>query len=111
MHEIFTSLPRGFTLAIIIIFGAFVHATSQLKLARANNDVFTWKDFLVLLPISMFSGWMFSLMALWILPSGSDTFISLCAGIGAFMGIAGLNRVAAVLLDFAEERITNRKKK
>lgn len=86
----------------IIVFGAIVHATNQLKIARTNKEPFTVVDFIVLLPISMFSGAIFGLVAT--LATDATTHIVLASGIGSFLGLAGLNRVADIVLNALVKR-------
>lgn len=45
----------------IIIFGALVHATATLKIKRDAKEEMTKVDFIILLPIAMFSGLLFAL--------------------------------------------------
>lgn len=85
--------------AAIVVFGAVVHATVQLKVARDTEDhSFTRTDFLILIPIAIFSGMVFAFMG--------DIFfqdpriVNLCASIGAFLGIAGINKVSEAILEF-----------
>ena len=89
---------------LVIIFGAFVHATVQLKLARdTNDDSFTFLDWLILLPISAFSGWVFYLMASAFFQD--DRLIGGAAGMGAFVGIRGLNFIATVGMKFIKKKL------
>lgn len=87
----------------IIFFGVLAHATAQFKLHRDNGLEFTWIDFVVLLPLATFSGLIFGLV-------GSLVFsglvpILICAGTGAFLGVAGMNSLANALLEFLVGRI------
>lgn len=95
--------------AAITFFGAVVHATNQLRIARKNNASWTWTDFVILVPVSAFSGLIFGLFAR--LTSDNDIHLMLACGIGAFLGIAGLNRIAeifiAVMTKGAEKRDSN----
>ena len=47
-----------FALAVgsMIVFGAIVHATAQLKIHREKKEEFTRVDFLILFVIAVFSG-------------------------------------------------------
>lgn len=40
----------------LVLFGAIVHATAQLKLHRERKEEFTKVDFLILFVIAVFSG-------------------------------------------------------
>ena len=85
---------------LIIIFGAVVHATAQLKIARdTDNDKFTWIDFVILLPLSIFAGWVFVIVSS--LFFTGDAHQWLAGAMGSFMGITGLNRLFNNLLDMA----------
>tara|TARA_R110000851_G_scaffold96046_3_gene208439 strand:+ start:934 stop:1251 length:318 start_codon:yes stop_codon:yes gene_type:complete len=81
----------------IVVFGAIVHATAQLKVARDNNRVFTGVDFLILSTIASFSGMIFGLAAS--VYFTNIVMVALFAGVGAFLGMAGLNRLSNFLLD------------
>lgn len=98
-------VPAEYILYIVtascVLFGAVVHATAQFKLARDRNDeTFTWVDFAILIPLSTFSGGIFGIFAsIYFL---DQRVIILAASMGAFLGIAGLNKLAVVLLDLGE---------
>lgn len=81
----------------IVVFGAAVHATNQLKTARQEETAFTWVDFAILFPIAVFSGLMFGLLAEWL--SDNTIHMFLASGAGAFLGIAGLNRISDFVLE------------
>ena len=80
----------------IAVFGAAVHATNQLRIARIKGDSFTLIDFAILFPIALLSGLMFGLASQLI--SDNPIHLMLSAGTGAFLGIAGLNKVADIVL-------------
>jgi uncharacterized membrane protein len=100
MHNIL--LPLG-----IIVFGALVHATAQLKIARDRDEKFTLIDFVILFVIAAFSGTIVGLSAT--LFFESDTIITLSAGIGAFLGMAGVNTVANAFLSMLVSKIETKK--
>lgn len=81
----------------IILFGAIAHATAQLKLARDNKQKFTRVDYFILTTIASFSGIIFGVSAS--VYFEDVKLVSLFAGIGAFLGMAGLNKLANFLLD------------
>lgn len=83
---------------VVIVFGAFVHATAQLKVARDTGIAFGWIDYIILIPIAIFAGLCFGLVAS--LFSDSLVYIILASAIGAFLGIAWLNKLASILLEF-----------
>ena len=82
---------------IIIVFGAIVHTGLEFKTARAKNVTFTWVDFMILIFASIFAGLMFAIFATWL--SDNATHFLLSAGTGAFLGVAGLNRVCDIVLE------------
>lgn len=91
----------------IIIFGALVHATAQLKIARDKQETFTLADFIILFVIAAFSGTIIGLTST--LFFDSQTAITLSAGIGAFLGMAGVNAVANAFLGMLVNKLDNRK--
>lgn len=91
----------------IIIFGALVHATAQLKIARDKNEKFTLADFLILFVIASFSGTIVGLTAA--LFFNTMLIITLSAGIGAFLGMAGVNAVANSFLAVLVAKIDKKK--
>jgi len=84
-------------IAGVILFGAIVHATAQLKVHKDNGKEFDRVDFTVLTLIASFSGLVFGLTAS--LFFENLVVIILFSAIGAFLGMAGLNRVANTLLE------------
>lgn len=82
----------------VILFWAIVHATAQLKVARDTGISFSWVDYIILIPIAIFAGLCFWLVAS--LFSESQVWIILSSAIGAFLGIAWLNKLASVVLEF-----------
>ena len=91
------------TLVGVIVFGAVVHATAQLKISRDKKTDFTFIDFIVLTIISAFSGMVFGLLAtlLW----NEQLIVILASAIGSFLGMAGLNRIANTLLDVLTQTV------
>lgn len=81
----------------IVIFGALVHATAQLKIARDKEETFTLGDFVILFVIAAFSGTIIGLTST--LFFDSYTAVTLASGIGAFLGMAGVNAVANAFLN------------
>jgi len=107
LAEIATEL---YTIAIplgIVIFGALVHATAQLKVARDKQQVFTFADFVILFVIAAFSGTIIGLTST--LFFDSQTAITLSAGIGAFLGMAGVNAVSNAFLKMLVGKLNNSK--
>ena len=99
-----------FALAVgsMIVFGAIVHATAQLKLHRDKKEEFTKVDFLILFVIAVFSGIIWGLIAKTI--TDSSTIISLISSVSAFLGLAGLNKIASIAMSLLEYYISNQKK-
>lgn len=89
----------------ITIFWAIVNATSQLQISRNNKVIFTFLDFVILFIIASFSGLMFWLVSS--LFSQSIIWISLFSGIGAFLGIVWLNKIANILLKTITSQLSN----
>ena len=87
----------------VILFGAVVHATSQLKIARDANREFSRTDFIILTVIASFAGLVFGLLAT--LFFENEIAIILFSAIGAFLGMAGLNKISSVLLDVLVSRV------
>lgn len=88
----------------VILFGAIVHATAQLKIARDKDKEFTIADFFILIVIASFAGLVFGLVATLFFEDSQVTII-LFSAIGAFLGMAGLNKISNVLLDFLVSRV------
>ena len=102
------SLAEILVALAMVIFGAIVHATAQLKLARDKSQPFTVTDFAILVPIAIFSGTMFGLLSTFFF--SEITPIILFSSLGAFLGIAGLNRLANAGLEFLTYKLNNRNK-
>lgn len=89
--------------ALLALFGAIVHATNQLRVARANDEPFTFVDWIILFPTALFAGVVFGLMAQ--LTTDNAIHLMLAVSTGAFLGLAGLNKVAdRVLAALTKER-------
>lgn len=90
----------------IVVFGALVHATAQLKIARDKKETFTFADFSILFVIAAFSGTIIGMTST--LFFDSQTVITLSAGIGAFLGMAGVNAIANAFLSMLVAKIDKR---
>ena len=77
---------------LVILTGAFVHSTNKMRIARENNEEFTWVDFFVLMPTSAFSGLVFGLFVM--LFTSNIILLLLSAAIGSWLGVVGLNSIA-----------------
>jgi len=87
----------------LIIFGATAHALAQLSTARKRELKFDWLDFLIALVISAFSGTIFGIMAaLW---WENSLAIHAVAGVGAFLGLKGLNTLSEALITVLVSRV------
>lgn len=90
----------------IIFFGSIVHATSQLKIARDKKKEFNKIDFFILTIIASFAGLVFGLVAL--LFFDNQITVILFSAIGSFLGMAGLNKISSILLDFLTSRVNSK---
>ena len=81
---------------LLVFFGAAVHATNHLRIARVEHKPFTMVDWMILIPTSAFSGLVFGLLAR--LMSDNDIHLMLACSIGSFLGLAGLNKIADIVL-------------
>lgn len=96
-------LMQYVVVGLFILFGAIVHATAQLKIARDSKQVFTGTDFLILSVIAAFSGILFGLLAT--IAFNNQILVLICSGVGAFLGMAGLNKFAATMLEFLVSKV------
>ena len=83
---------------LISVFGSIVHATNQYKLRRASDRPMTVWDWLILLPINIFSALMFGMSASLFTHNPVHLFIA--CGTGAFLGVAGLSLLTEKVLQF-----------
>lgn len=93
---------------LMVIFGALAHSTAQLKLARDKNEKFTVSDFIILFVIASFSGTVMGLFAPLVFDSPQLQVVA--GAIGAFLGMAGVNRFANFFLDFFIYKTKNHEK-
>ena len=93
---------------LIGAFGALVHATSRLKIARDNGEAFTFLDFFILSFLAGFSGLMFGLLAQVFFED--QNLINVATGLGAFLGIACVNILSGVFKEFFTEYLKNKLK-
>ena len=88
---------------LLIIFGATAHAMAQLSYARRDSLKFDWIDFTIALVISAFSGTIFGIVAAFY---WEDTLaIHAVAGVGAFLGLKGLNSLSDTLITALTSRV------
>ncbi len=90
-------------IAAIIIFGATANALAQLSHARKQADeTFDWVDFIIALVISAFSGTLFGIVATHFYTD--PAVVHGIAGVGAFLGLKGLNKLSEVVITYLENR-------
>ena len=89
-------LPEEITYALIVICGAITHAVAQWQIARREKTDFGFVDFCILMLMAGFSGWVSGQLASLFYDNQSLIFLS--AGVGAFLGITGLNIIANAVL-------------
>lgn len=91
---------------LIIIFGAITHATSKLKIAKDRKEPFTWKDFMILVPLSGFAGLMFGILAEIVFQDSANLqwYLWFACGMGSFLGLAGLSTIFNIFLDILSKR-------
>jgi len=99
-------LPEFYYMLIVIgviLFGAIVHATSQLKIARDTKVEFSKADFIILTVIASFAGLIFGLIATMFFDS--QVAVILFSAVGAFLGMAGLNKISNILLNVLVSKV------
>ncbi len=87
----------------IIVFGAVAHGVVQKKEAKEKGLVFTLIDFAIAAFIAAFSGVIFFLVGEAYLDSAKQ--VGALAGVGAFMGLSGINRVIDTVMGILEKRV------
>lgn len=92
-----TEAGHAIMVVFVVLFGSIVHATAQLKVHRDKDLEFTAADFGILFIIATFSGMIFGMLAMLIWTS--TLIVSLFSAVGAFLGMAGLNKIANILLE------------
>ena len=82
----------------VMVFGAFIHALIRYKQARDNKEEdFGLIDFFILIPIAIFTGYLFFLIGSIYFTDTSIHF--LLAGAGAVSGISGLNELTRLAVN------------
>lgn len=84
-------------IGLIVVFGAISHATKIATVKKDDEIVFHWLDWFIALPTAMFAGLLFTLGSQFV--SEDIIFHGLSGGIGAFLGLQGLNRFADAVLE------------
>ena len=109
LQQAITVTKEAVALGLIVIAGAIAHATTIASVKNEDGKTdFRWLDWIIALPVSVFSGFLFSVAA--DLMSNDQTFIRLAAGVGAFFGLKGLNRLSEAFLDGIVQRIATKKR-
>lgn len=83
--------------AALVVFGATAHALAQFSIARKDETLnFDVIDFLIAIFICAFSGTIFGILAsyLW----DDSLVVHGSAGIGAFLGLKGLNVLSEIII-------------
>jgi len=86
----------------ILLFGATTHATIALKHARDHSLPYNCFDFMIAMLIASFSGMFFGLAMSAI--GWTDKHLYLAIGLGAFLGLKGMNQIAQVLIKVVTEK-------
>lgn len=84
-------------IAALVVFGSTANALAQLSHARSNNATFDKVDFVIAIVISGFSGTIFGIMASYVW--SDNLVIHGIAGVGAFLGLKGLNKLSELLIE------------
>ena len=88
-----------FYIAGMILFGALANALRSLQRARSEESiVYGLIDFVISMGISMFAGVMFGLVSQYL--SHDPLVIYASAGMGAYLGISGLNKLTDLAFEF-----------
>ena len=85
------------TLIALIGFGSIVHAVVQYNESRLLGKPFRRLDFLIAIILAGFSGLMFSMSAAYL--TESELAVYWVGGMGAFLGLKGLNRLTDVMIE------------
>jgi hypothetical protein len=92
-----TKLIANYTyLILVIIFGSGANVANQYKKAREKGMPFGLIDVFIAFIIASFAGTVFGLVASVLGYTGVK--VNLISGVGAFMGIGGLNKLTDMLI-------------
>lgn len=94
-------LPELLAITGIIFFGAIAHAFAAFQKYRKNGDPFSGMDFFILMTLAAFAGTISGLSTYAII-THNIFFVSLFAGLGAFAGMALIDRLVIVLMEILE---------
>jgi len=89
-------VDKNIAIIMLVIFGATSNALLQLSIARKNKTPFDWIDMVIALVISAFAGTIFGIGAAYFM--NDSHVIHAVAGIGAFLGLKGMNHVSDTIL-------------
>lgn len=86
----------------VIVLGSFAHAGLKYQQAKKLNEDFTWIDFTILVFVSGFAGFIFGQLGSIFFTE--PQYVNIFSGIGAFLGVAGLNSISAAVIEFLHSR-------
>lgn len=89
-------INKNLALIFLVVFGATSNALLQLSVARKSKAPFDWVDMVIALVISAFAGTIFGIGAAYFIED--NLVIHAVAGIGAFLGLKGINQVSEAIL-------------
>lgn len=99
-------IPTEVIVILIALFGAIVHATIQWKNARDESKVYTLLDFAIFSIIGLFAGWLSGTIAgVYVEEQG---LINAITGLGAVLGVTGINVVSNIAIDILKEVVRSR---
>lgn len=81
---------------------AVAHATNLIRLSKIKGEVFTGQDFAIAFVICFFAGVFLGAVAM--ATTGNPIHISIASATGAWLGVAGLNKITNAVLDFITRR-------
>ena len=103
MRELIEFVDEYVLVIALVVFGATANALAQLSHARKSETTqFDKVDFLIAVVISAFSGTIFGIAASFIWED--DLAIHGVAGIGAFLGLKGLNKLSEILIEMLQKK-------
>lgn len=88
----------------IVVFGAIAHSFAAFQKYRKTGEIFTSSDFVILSFLAAFSGTMTGL-ATYAIISQHIIIVSMLAGLGAFAGMALLDRITVIMIDIFENML------
>ena len=95
-------LAQYWTVIAVVFAGALTHALVQVKSARISDRPFDRIDIAIAFAIALFSGLMFSFGGFFF--SSDAALVHGTAGLGAFLGLNGLNKIGQLALEGLAKR-------